>query len=45
MIPNKPFDGMAPHPVVVVGAVVVVGVRHTAGLPAWRPHVGHAPIP
>jgi len=32
--PNKPVEGIAPHPVVTVGAVGMVGVVHTAGLPA-----------
>jgi hypothetical protein len=34
MNPNKPRDGMAAQPVVTVGAVGMLGVVHTAGLPA-----------
>jgi hypothetical protein len=36
---------MAAQPVVMDGAVGMVGVTHTAGLPAWAPHFGHALIP
>src|SRR3954465_3303189 len=42
MKPNKPLEGIAPQPVVMVGAVGTVGVAHTAGLPAWAPHSGQA---
>ena len=45
MKPSKPLEGIAAQPVVTVGAVGMVGVVHTAGLPAWAPHFGHALIP
>ena len=34
MKPKKPVEGIAAQPVVMVGAVGIVGVAHTAGLPA-----------
>jgi hypothetical protein len=43
--PNNPLEGIAAQPVVVVGALGMVGVPHTAGLPPWVPHLGHAPSP
>jgi hypothetical protein len=34
MKPKRPVEGMAAQPVVMVGAVGIVGLAHTAGLPA-----------
>jgi hypothetical protein len=34
MKPKRPVDGIAAQPVVMVGAVGIVGLAHTAGLPA-----------
>jgi hypothetical protein len=37
MKPNNPLAGIAAQPVVTFGALGIVGVPHTAGLPALAP--------